>query len=137
MGNGPFTNSIGIKFVRIAPGEFTMGSPGNDASKLADYAWYEANSDDKTHLVGSKQPNAWGLYDVHGNVWQWCSSWYGDYPNGELSDPPGSDQGSWRVIKGGSWNAGPHESRIAFRGGRYDPHHWSSNLGLRVVLEIP
>jgi formylglycine-generating enzyme required for sulfatase activity len=76
---------------------------GDDETKLGDYAWYGPNSGGKTHPVGQKQPNAWGLYDVHGNVREWCQDWFGNYPKGPVTDPTGPEKGSGRVLRGGSW----------------------------------
>jgi formylglycine-generating enzyme required for sulfatase activity len=108
---------------------------GDDASKLGDYAWCGANSGGKTHPVGQKKPNAWGLYDMHGNVWQWCSTWFGDSHRGDVVDPQGPDEGKFRMIKGGDYGCGPEESKIAFQNARYDPLHHGLTLGFRVVME--
>jgi formylglycine-generating enzyme required for sulfatase activity len=80
---------------------------GNDESKLGEYAWYDKNSGNKTHPVGEKQPNLWGLYDMHGNVWEWCQDWYGPYPKGQVTDPTGPTEGQYRGLRGGSWYSNP------------------------------
>jgi formylglycine-generating enzyme required for sulfatase activity len=102
-------------------------------TQLANYAWYEANSGGTTHPVGGKLPNRWGLYDLSGNVWEWCSDWLGNYPGGSVTDPQGSGWGSNRVIRGGSWNYYGRGCRSAFRGDR-DPSAWDYGVGFRVVL---
>jgi len=66
---------------------------GDDEGTLGEYAWYGANSGQKTHPVGQKKPNVWGLYDMHGNVWEWCENWYGAYPKAPMTDPPGACEG--------------------------------------------
>ena len=75
---------------------------GNDPV-LNRIAWYRENSGRRTHPVGRKAPNGWGLHDMLGNVWEWVGDWYGDYPGGTVTDPSGPGSGSYRVIRGGSW----------------------------------
>ncbi len=108
---------------------------GHDASKLDEYAWYEKNSDDKTHPVGEKKPNAWGLYDMHGNVWEWCQDWYNDdyYADSPKDDPMGPATGSARVIRGGSWCNPVKFCRSAGRGGEMSGRR-NDSLGFRVSL---
>ncbi len=75
-------------------GSTTAYSFGDDASQLGKYAWFSDNARNTTHLVGQKRPNAWGLYDMHGNVWEWCQDWMEDYPAGPVVDPMGPSFGS-------------------------------------------
>ena len=113
-------------------GTTTKFSFGDDDSGLGDYAWHSENSDKKPHPVGSKLPNAWGLYDMHGNVSEWCQDWYVDYPSGSVTDPSGATSGSLRVFRGGSWGSTAGSCRSAYRL-RYLPSFRSSGLGFRVV----
>jgi formylglycine-generating enzyme required for sulfatase activity len=106
---------------------------GDARSQLDDYAWYDGNSGSKTHAVGQKKPNAWGLYDMHGNIYEWCSDWYGAYPTGSLTNPMGPSTGSLRVLRGGSWFSDAALCRSSFRL-RYVPSYRSHNLGFRLAL---
>jgi formylglycine-generating enzyme required for sulfatase activity len=105
---------------------------GDDEQQLGEYAWYWDNSEKKTHPVGEKQPNAWGLCDLHGNVWEWVQDWYGDYPSEPQSDPSGPESGSARVIRGGSWSGDAGDCRSAIRYW-FDPGIRGSNLGFRLA----
>jgi formylglycine-generating enzyme required for sulfatase activity len=87
----------------------------------------------RTTTVGSYQPNAWGLYDMHGNVWEWCRDWYGTYPTGSVTDPQGPSSGSGRVFRGGDWGDDARLCRSAQRDGS-NPSYWRSSIGIRVVL---
>jgi formylglycine-generating enzyme required for sulfatase activity len=82
-------------------GSKTAYNFGESAMSLVDYAWFKENSNYQTHPVGEKKANAWGLYDMHGNVGEWCSDWYGNYPKAAVSDPSGPKVGSIRVDRGG------------------------------------
>jgi formylglycine-generating enzyme required for sulfatase activity len=108
---------------------------GDSDSVLRDYAWYGSNSGRKTYPVGQKKPNAWGLYDMYGNVWEWCADWYGDYPKGAVTDPQGTASGSQRVLRGGSWGDGPDGCRAAGRRGNI-PGIRSYFCGFRVVVSV-
>jgi len=97
--------------------------------------WYSGNSGDTTHPAGWKQPNALGLYDMHGNVWEWCQDWYAAYP-WEATDPAGPSSGAYRVLRGGSWRDNAGNCRSASR--NYDdPAYKKHNFGFRVVCDSP
>ena len=117
-------------------GSTTRFSYGDDPdyTELHKYAWYEDNSGETTHAVGGKLPNRWGLYDMSGNVWEWCSDWWCDhYTGGNVADPQGPSSGSYRVIRGGSWDYYASNCRSAYRGNG-SPSGRGSGIGFRVVL---
>jgi formylglycine-generating enzyme required for sulfatase activity len=94
---------------------------------------YCGNSGWRTHPVAQKRPNAWGLYDMHGNVWEWCLDWKGPYPAGHVVDPVGAEKGTARVARGGSWDDRARRCRSAFSG-RLAPNGRSHRLGFRLTL---
>ena len=98
----------------------------------AEVAWYDENSGKVTHPVAQKKPNAWGLYDMSGNVWEWCWDWYGNYPTNASVDPVGPRDGSFRVYRGGSWYYGPAGARAAVRDGG-TPARARDDLGFRLA----
>ena len=115
-------------------GSSTAYSFGGNASLLAQYAWFYHNSKQKTHPVGQKEPNAFGLHDMHGNVWEWCSDWYDAYPDDATVDPTGPSNGSARILRGGSWFCTPGPCRSANRGWNM-PETRDDDVGFRIVLE--
>ncbi len=111
----------------------TSYSFGETAESLGDSGWIKENAGNKTHPVGEKKPNRWGLYDMHGNVSEWSQDWFGDYPLDASTDPQGSNGGKYRVDRGGSWDAVAENCRSAFRG-ISDPPLRTSSFGFRVAL---
>ena len=106
---------------------------GDDPKALGNYAWFSDNSDHHTHPVGQKKANPWGLCDMGGNVWQWCSDRYGKYQERYIKDPIDAESGESRVLRGGSWHFNPWVCRSAFRY-NYAPANRYGNFGFRVVL---
>jgi formylglycine-generating enzyme required for sulfatase activity len=103
------------------------------AGNVDEIAWYGRNSEGRAHPVGQKKPNRWGLYDMQGNVLEWCLDWYGNYPVGRVTDPQGPTNGSFRVDRGGSWFSSAGGCRPACRLGN-SPASRASNHGFRLAL---
>jgi formylglycine-generating enzyme required for sulfatase activity len=110
------------------------GTTGDYAGNHADMAWYDKNSGYKTHPVGTRQPNGFGLHDMHGNVLEWCQDWYDAsyYASSPATDPQGPGSGQYRVLRGGQWDLNASYLRSAHRLD-YPP---VGRFGFRVVAVV-
>src|ERR1035437_3505061 len=113
---------------------------GDNEDGLAEYAWYGGDIRGSAHPVGEKKPNVWGLYDMHGNVWEWCADWYGGYTAGAVTDPQGPTtvptRGDHRVMRGGSFFNAAASCRSTNRMG-CTPNGHNGDYGFRVVVSAP
>lgn len=110
---------------------------GNDESQLGEYGWFDANSGRQTHPVGQLQPNAWGLYDMHGNLWEWVQDYHAEeyYLNSSVEDPTGPETGDYRVKRGGGWISSAWYCRSAHRIRNAPDSRYFVN-GFRIVMTI-
>lgn len=114
-------------------GNNSRGYKYSGSNYIDNVAWYDGNSGDKTHPVATKSPNELGIYDMSGNVWEWCADWYGDYSSGRQTNPKGPYGGSGRVNRGGSWYNFARNCRSSIRIDDY-PTYRDDLLGLRLAL---
>lgn len=114
-------------------GSTNLFSFGNAVADADQYAWTMENSDATTHPVGEKRPNSWGLYDMHGNVWEWCSDWFAPYPACGLTNPLGPPAGKFKVFRGGGWNQAVEFARSRNRF-MMSPSNGIHFVGFRLAL---
>lgn len=115
-------------------GNKSQGNKYAGSSDIDFVAWYKHNSNDMTHPVATKAPNELGIYDMSGNVSEWCYDWYGKYNSGEQINPTGPSTGQWRVCRGGDWNSDSSHQRVSCRHYNYASHSWEHD-GLRLALD--
>ena len=127
--------SLDLKLPTEAQWEYAARAGSNDTryGTLDEIAWYKGNSDSQTCEVGLKRPNAWGLHDMLGNVWEWCHDWYGAYDSAHSVDPVVSVKSTSRVVRGGSWRNSADSIRVTYRHCD-DPIESYGDLGFRFII---
>lgn len=132
-----FCEKAGMRLPTEAEWEYAArgGSGEVRYGALEEIAWCSGNSGNQTHPVGKKKPNAWGLHDMLGNVWEWVNDWYGEYGAGAATDPPGPASGEHKVVRGGSWSDDPDVIRVSDRVGG-EPSNRGNYIGFRCAGEL-
>jgi formylglycine-generating enzyme required for sulfatase activity len=131
----PFLQESGdLRLLTEGEWEYACRAGGRGAryGELGDTTWYEYNSKGRTQVVGGKRANGFGLHDMLGNVWEWCSDWYGVYPGTPQTDPQGPSSGPHRVLRGGSWSSSGRNCRASLRGFN-SPTGSNDDIGFRVA----
>lgn len=145
-----FCDKLNFKYLNILPEGYKFALPTesqweyacragthtrfNNNASIDEIAWNSFNSNKTTHIVGQKKPNAWGIYDMHGNVREWCRDWFDFYPNEDIKDPTGPSSGSIRVSRGGSWKDMDIFCDSAFRHHSCFDDDFTNYTGFRVAL---
>src|SRR5574344_1902179 len=115
-------------------GNESTGYKYSGSNTIGNVAWYYDNGGSKTHAVGTKQANELGIYDMSGNVYEWCSDWYGNYSSSSQTNPTGAATGSSRGLRGGSWFGNAGGCRVSFRDRSFPGNGYDCNFGLRLVF---